>query len=622
MNAAETSDYVNADADVRDVAKFCSPIIAVPVVKDLCRFADHPLAFLAHYVMARPIAHAVIVIAVVAAVTCSVGAQYGLKILVDALSGGLGGSTSAAHVWSGFLLLASLIAADNLLWRLASWIGSSAFVAITGDLRRDLFRHLTGHAPSYFADRMPGTLTSRITATSNAAYTLENMFVWNVLPPCMATVVAIALIAAVSLVLAAVMMVLAGILVFTMFRLAVAGRQLHHEFANRAAAVDGEMIDVVGNISLVWAFCGVAREHSRLDATIDREMAARRRSLIYLEKLRLFHAAVTVVLTIALLAWAIVLWQNGLSTAGDVVLVCTLGLSILHATRDLAVALVDVTQHIARLSEALATLLLPHRLRDQPQATSLTPPGASVTFENVSFTYPDGRRVFTNFNLRIEPTQRVGFVGPSGCGKSTLFALLQRFYDVQGGRALIGGQDISKVTQESLRAAIAVVPQDISLFHRSIMENVRYGRPQASDAEVLEAIAAANCSDFVESLPEGLATIVGDRGVKLSLGQRQRLGIARAFLKDAPILLLDEATSALDSESEEAVRDALDRLMGSRTVIAIAHRLSTLRSFDRIVVLKSGHVCEDGPPQVLVGRKGVYCNLVQREVARLAQQAA
>ena len=327
-------------------------------------------------------------------------------------------------------------------------------------------------------------------------------------------------------------------------------------------------------------------------------------------------------LTIALLAWAITLWQNGAATTGDVVLVCTLGLSILHATRDLAVALVDVTQHLARLSEALGTLLVPHRLRDHPEATSLARPGATVEFENVAFSYPDRRKVFADFSLRIEPGQRVGLVGLSGCGKSTLFALLQRFYDVQGGRILLGGQDIARVTQESLRSAIAFVPQDISLFHRSIMENIRYGRPDASDADVREAIVAANCASFIENLPEGAATIVGDRGLKLSPGQRQRIGIARAFLKDAPILLLDEATSALDSESEEAVREALDRLMGNRTVIAIAHRLSTLRSFDRIVVLQAGQVCEDGPPQALVRSKGVYSNLLQREVARLSKQAA
>src|SRR6266487_3387360 len=585
------------------------------------RYAARPLAFLACYVKVRPCSHAAIMIAVVGAVGCSVGAQYAVKVLVDTLAGGLYVGTNARDAWLGFLLLATLIAVDNLLWRVASWVASYTFVAITGDLRRDLFRHLIGHAPSYFADRMPGTLTSRVTATSNAVFTLQNMSVWNVMPPCMATLIAIAFVVTVSVPMAVVLMALAGILVLAMFRLAAAGRPLHHEFANRAAAVDGEMVDVVGNMPLVWSFCGIGREHSRLDATIDREMTARRRSLLYLEKLRLFHAAVTVVLIIALLAWAIVLWQNGAATAGDVVLVCTLGLSILHATRDLAVALVDVTQHLARLSEALATLLVPHHLRDHPQATSLVRSGATVAFEKIDFCYPDGRRVFSDFSLRIEPGQRVGLVGQSGCGKSTLFVLLQRFYDVQGGRILIAGQDIARVTQESLRAAIAVVPQDISLFHRSIMENVRYGRPDATDADVHAAIVAANC-DFIDKLPEGAATIVGDRGVKLSPGQRQRIGVARAFLKNAPILLLDEATSALDSESEEAVREALDRLMGGRTVIAIAHRLSSLRNLDRIVVLQAGRVCEDGPPQVLVRSKGVYCNLVRREVARLEKQAA
>jgi ATP-binding cassette, subfamily B, bacterial len=398
-----------------------------------CRYADRPVAFLARHVMMRPVAHAVILAAVMAAVGCSVGAQYGVKVLVDLLTVGISGGANIAAAWLGFLFLATLISADNLLWRLASWIGSSVFVGVTGDVRRDLFHHLTGHALSYFADRMPGTLTSQITAASSTVYTLENMFVWNVLPPCVATFVAILFVVTVSVPMAVTLMVLASITVFAMCHLAAAGRALHHEFADRAAAVDGEMFDVIGNIPLVWAFCGVSREHNRLDATIDREIAARRRSLYYLEKLRLFHAAITVVLTIALLAWAIVLWQNGAATAGSVVLVCTLGLSILHATRDLAVALVDVTQHWARLSEALGTLLVAHHLRDHPQATSLARSGATVTFEKIAFSYPDGRRVFADFSLRIEQGQRVGLVGQSGCGKSTLLSFLQRFHDVQGG---------------------------------------------------------------------------------------------------------------------------------------------------------------------------------------------
>jgi ATP-binding cassette subfamily B protein len=492
---------------------------------------------------------------------------------------------------------------------------------VTGDLRRDIFRHLTGHAPSYFSDRLPGMLTSRITATSNAVFLVENMFVWNVLPPCIATISAIALIGTVSLPMAAGLIVVAGAMVVAMFHLAAAGKPLHDEFADKAAAVDGEMVDVINNMPLVRAFCGLSFEHHRFDATVNRELTARGRSLRYLEKLRITHAAITVVLTIALLAWAVVLWQRGGATTGDVVLVCTLGLSILSATRDLSVALVDVTQHVARLTEAIATLLLPHELQDHPKAEPLIRAGAAITFNSVSFRYPGGLKVFDRFSLRLQPGQRVGLVGQSGGGKSSLFVLLQRFYDAQQGSITIDGQNISRVTQQSLREAISVVPQDISLFHRSIMENVRYGRPTATDNEVLRAAIAARC-DFVETMPEGLATMVGDRGAKLSGGQRQRIAIARAFLKDAPILLLDEATAALDSESEEAIREALGRLMRGRTVIAIAHRLATLRNFDRVVMLKAGKIIEDGSPDRLMQGRGPYRELVAQEMRRLATHAA
>ena len=584
----------------------------------LSGYARRPFSFVLRYLRRRRAAHVVIVSAVVAAVACSVGTQYGVKNLVDSLTAG---SSHANGVWLAFGFLMLLIAADNLLWRVASWTASFTFVGVTGDLRRDMFRHLTGHAPSYFSDRLPGMLTSRITATSNAVFTVENMFVWNVLPPCIATVSAILLIGTVSLAMSAGLIVIAGIMLMAMFRLAAAGKPLHDDFADKAAAVDGEMVDVISNLSLVRAFCGLSYEHDRFDATVERELDARGRSLRYLEKLRLLHAVVTIVLTIALLAWAITLWQQGGATTGDVVLVCTLGLSILSATRDLAVALVDVTQHVARMTEAIATLLLPHELKDHPEAEPLIRSGAAVAFNNVAFHYPGGAQVFDKFSLRIQPGQRVGLVGHSGGGKSSLFALLQRFYDIQRGSVTIDGQDISRVTQQSLREAISVVPQDISLFHRSIMENIRYGRPNATDDEVLRAAIAARC-DFIENLPEGMDTMVGDRGIKVSGGQRQRIAIARAFLTDAPILLLDEATAALDGESEEAIREALSRLMRGRTVIAIAHRLATLRNFDRVVVLKAGKIIEDGPPDRLMQGQGPYRELVTQEMSRLAKFAA
>jgi ATP-binding cassette subfamily B protein len=584
----------------------------------LSGYVHRPLQFVLRYLRRRPLSHLLIVVTVVAAVACSVGTQYGVKYLVDCLSAG---RDHAAQVWLAFAFLISLIVADNLLWRIASWTASFTFVGVTGDLRRDMFRHLTGHATSYFSDRLPGMLTSRITATSNAVFTIENMFVWNVLPPCMATIVAIALIGTVSLSMAATLMVVAGTMVVMMFRLAAAGRPLHDDFADKAAIVDGEMVDVISNMPLVRAFCGLSHEHDRFDSTVNRELKARGRSLRYLEKLRLTHAAVTMILTIALLVWAIQLWQSADATTGDVVLVCTLGLSILSATRDLAVALVDVTQHVARLTEAIATLLLPHELRDHPQAEPLVRRGAAIVFDKIAFQYPGGVKVFDQFTLRLHPGQRVGLIGRSGGGKSTLFTLLQRFYDVEQGSIMIDGQDISRVTQQSLRESISVVPQDISLFHRSILENIRYGRPKASDDEVLRAAIAARC-DFVENLSDGLGTMVGDRGVKLSGGQRQRIAIARAFLKDAPILLLDEATAALDSESEEAIREALGRLMRGRTVIAIAHRLATLRHFDRLILLEAGRIIEDGTVDSLMRGQGPYRELVTQEMSRLAKFAA
>lgn len=585
---------------------------------DLSAYADRPFSLVMGYLRRRLTAHVIILGAVIAAVVCSVGTQYGVKALVDALTGGIGRSDG---VWLAFAFLMVLVCADNFLWRIASWKASFTFVEVTGDLRADVFRHLTGHAPNYFADRLPGMLSSRITAASNAVFTVENMFAWNVLPPCIATLAAILLIGTVSISMAAGLAVVAGIVVVAMFRMAAAGKPLHDDFADKAAAVDGEMVDVINNMALVRAFCGLRHEHDRFDATVDREMTARGRSLRYLEKLRLMHAAVTVILTIALLAWAIVLWQRGSASTGDVVLVCTLGLSILHATRDLAVALVDVTQHVARMSEAIATLLVPHELQDHPEAAPLLKRGVAISFDRVSFSYPDGFKVFDGLTLRVPAGQRVGIVGPSGGGKSTLFSLLQRFYDVDRGCLTIGDQNIAHVTQQSLRDAISVVPQDISLFHRPIIDNIRYGRPTATDEDVLRAAVAARC-DFVEALPDGLATLVGDRGVRLSGGQRQRIAIARAFLKDAPILLLDEATAALDSESEEAVREALNRLMLGRTVIAIAHRLTTLRNFDRVVVLRNGRIIEDGPPDHLMRTQGPYRQLVTQEMRRLAVHAA
>jgi ATP-binding cassette subfamily B protein len=583
----------------------------VTAMEELHRYADRPFAFVGRYLRRRWLPHLVILISVLGAVGFSVSTDYALKGVVDALTKGPGPGNTV--VWSALAVLIGFIAADNMLWRVAALTGAFTFVGITGDIRRDLFRHLTGHSPTFFSDRQPGTLASRITATSNAIFTVENMFVFNVMPPTVAAFGSIAYIATVNLTMAGILAGVFAAVVVLMFKMASAGKPLHHDFAAKAASVDGEMVDLVGNMSLVRAFSAFKREGQRFEGTIATEMRARRSSLLYLEKLRIVHAVLTVLAVFGLLYWAIQMWEAGQATNGQVVLVCTLGIRILAATRDLAVALVDATQHTARLSEALHTLLQPHDLVDHPEAKPLTGQGAKIEFEHVAFSYPDGRPVFTDFDLVIEPGQRVGLVGRSGGGKSTLFSLIQRFYDVQSGAIRINGQNIDRVTQESLREAITVVPQDVSMFHRSLRENIRYGRPEATDEEVWQAAEAAHCTDFIKALPEGFDTIVGDRGVKLSGGQRQRIALARVILKDAPILILDEATSALDSEVEAAIQEQLDTLMQGRTVIAIAHRLSTISRMDRLIVLDHGRIIETGSHAELVRRGGTYARLWRRQ---------
>ncbi|MSP03209.1 MAG: ABC transporter ATP-binding protein [Acetobacteraceae bacterium] len=577
----------------------------------LAALRGRPLAFLFRYMGLHPFGHAVVLIAVLLAVVCSVSTQFGMKYLIDVVS--MGHDAGARLVWGAFAILCALVAADNLLWRVAGYTAHRTFVAVTGDIRRDLFAYLAGHAPGFFASRLPGGLASRVSSSANNAFTVLNTCVWSVIPPVVAVGLSIAFIGSVNLKLAAGLLALALLLGIVVFTLARRGTPLHRVYAEQAAGVDGQLVDVISNFTVMRAFGATAREQARLERTIGVEMASRRHSLYYMEHLRLIHAVLTALLTAGVVGAGINLWLRGEATVGDIVLLTSLAFTILHGTRDLAVSLVDVTQYVARLDEAIGALLLPQELPDGPGAVALPPGPREATFDDVSFAYPGRVPVIEHFNLTLAPGQRVGLVGYSGAGKSTVLSLLQRFHDVGGGRILIDGHDIRDITKASLREALALVPQDISLFHRTVRENLCYGFPDATEAQMLAAAETARCREFIEALPQGFDTMVGDRGVMLSGGQRQRLAIARALLKDAPILLLDEATSALDTESEQLIQAALDDLMKGRTVIAIAHRLSTLRRFHRIVVMDRGHIIDDGSPTVLASRPGPYRDLLDRQ---------
>ncbi|MFN7147594.1 MAG: ABC transporter ATP-binding protein, partial [Myxococcota bacterium] len=349
---------------------------------------------------------------------------------------------------------------------------------------------------------------------------------------------------------------------------------------------------------------------------------AQRRAWGWLEGMRVFHDACLCLAAGGILYWAMTKWQAGAATAGDVVIASALTFRILHGSKDLALALVGLFQQGAQLGDTLRVVGAPHDLPDAPDARVEPPIVGRVEYRGVGFAWPRRARVFDGFDLVVPAGQRVGFVGPSGAGKSTLVGLLQRLEDVHEGQVLVDGRDVRVYAQDALRAAIAVVPQEIALFHRSVLENVRYARPSATDAEVRAAARAARCEDFIEELPDGWHTIVGERGVKLSGGQRQRLAIARAILHDAPILVFDEATSALDTESEQAIQAALEELMAGRTVLAVAHRLSTLMRFDRIVVIDGGRIVEDGSPFELRRRGGVFEAMCRRQADGLVMRKA
>ncbi|MDA8447401.1 ABC transporter ATP-binding protein [Paracidovorax valerianellae] len=543
---------------------------------------------------------------IVLAAACSVGVQYGMKLIVDTMAGN---DRSSRLIWQWLGLFIALIAAESAFWRLSGWLGCRAVVSTGVDVRLDLFRHLSGHSLDYFSEHMAGSLGNRVTATAGATGAILGTMIWKILPPCVDFIGAVIVLVTIDWRMAVTLILFVAVMAAVIGGFGARARPLQQQFAEQAAKVGGELVDVVSNIWTVQSFSARHREYERLREAFGLEAKAQRRSWLYLEKVRTLHDLCLWLMAGSMLIWAVEAWRAGHTMAGDVVVISALTFRILHGSRELALSLVDASQQSAVIAEMLKVVAIPHAVADGPQARDFVPGPGEICLHDVSFSYPHSAPVFSHLSLRIPAGQRVGIVGPSGAGKSTLIRLISRIADPGFGRVVIDGQPITEVRLESLRQAIAVVPQDIGLLHRSVMENLRYGRPDATDDEVKAAAHEAHCDTFIADLPQGCDTLVGEHGIRLSGGQRQRIGIARALLKDAPILLLDEATSALDSQSESEIQAALIRLMHGRTVIAVAHRLSTVASFDRIVVIVGGRVVEDGTHVQLREQRGVYAKL-------------
>ncbi|RIL07956.1 MAG: ABC transporter [Proteobacteria bacterium] len=563
-------------------------------------------AFLAHYLRTWRGHFAGLLAMVVGAATCAVAIQYQMKRLVDAMAHEPRQVEAAQLALAGFV---ALVAAESVLWRLSGWLACRTTVGVGVAMRLDLFRRLSGQPMRYFADHLAGSLGHRVTATAGTFGALANTVIWRIVPPCVDFAGALVIFWLVDWRMA---LAMAGYVVAVTAWLGVTGergRPLHRRYAERSSAVGGDLVDVIANMWSVKAFSAREREWTRLRSRFEDEAAAQRASWMYTERQRVVYDVVLWVMAASMLSWAVHRWTQHAVTLGDVVVVSALTFRILHGSRDVAIALVDSLQQLAFVDETLRVIDRKRTVVDERGAPALRRRAGTLELRKVCFRYERGREALHEVDVFIPAGQKVGIVGPSGAGKSTLVHLLQRLYDVQSGEILLDGQPIHRLQQDSLREALAVVPQEVTLFHRSVLDNIRFGRPDASDDEVFAAARAAACDGFVRRLPHGYDTIVGERGVKLSGGQRQRVGIARAFLKDAPILVLDEATSALDTESELRIQRSIVTSLGERTVIAVAHRLSTLAAFDRILVLHGGRLVEDGSAAELRARDGVFARL-------------
>jgi ATP-binding cassette subfamily B protein len=474
----------------------------------------------------------------------------------------------------------------------------------TAKLKQTAFEYLIDHSYTFFANTFTGSLTQRINRYTRAYERLLDRIVWNIIP--LVIRIGGTIIIFYTIAPKVTYVVVIWMIVFLTFNYFFAKFKLKYDVKKAEAdtKTTATLSDAITNHNTIQLFTGQKTESKTFKSVVGAQSAI----TLFIANLDNIMESTQSFFMIAmeflLFYFSISLWAHGQISLGTFVLFQSYVLGLGYRLWDFSRIVRDFYEGFADAKEMVEIMKLPHEIKDVRHAKTLEITKGEVEFKNVTFSFNENRQVLNGIQLTIQGGEKVALIGPSGAGKSTFVRLLLRLYEVSGGAILVDGQDISQITQESLHQNISLVPQDPILFHRTLMENIRYGRKDATDAEVIEAAREAHCDEFIESLPKKYETFVGERGIKLSGGERQRVAIARAILKNAPILVLDEATSSLDSHSESLIQDALERLMKGKTVIVIAHRLSTIQKMDRIVVVKDGNIVEEGSHQTLLQLDG------------------
>jgi ATP-binding cassette subfamily B protein len=570
--------------------------------------------FFFHFVKKQPLAFTVFLLAPITMVLENNAIPYSLKMIVDALSLHSPGDNIfiavAPALWVGGGAWITLL----LILRLEGWWQGYVMPRFQADVRMSVLEYLSRQSYHYFTNQMAGSLANKVNDLPRALDSIFNIITWYWIAAIASIVVALILMCTINYWFAVVMIIWIMVQLFISYRFSKTVDSYSVENAEDKSELSGKIVDSLSNSNAVKLFARSKDELDYISLSQKKEQGSNKRLTIYMNIFRIYLDIPVTIMLVVMVGLLLHFWQQSKITTGDLVFIFNVSFAIMTQIWYLCHAMAELFREIGIARQAIALLSAPIEVKDVPDAKALNVVAGKIEFDNVTFHYNQGKKVFENKSVIIQPGERVGLVGFSGSGKTTFIHLILRLFNVESGKILIDGQDISQVTQDSLRSAISMIPQDTTLFHRTIIENIRYGNLDATDEQVITASKRACCDEFISLLSEGYNTMVGERGIKLSGGQRQRIAIARAVLKNTKILILDEATSQLDSLTEEAIQNSLWELMEAKTSIVIAHRLSTLLHMDRILVFEAGKIVEDGSHDELLAKNGLYKSMWDAQV--------